>query len=523
MKLQKLTQMGLASAVALFVASGANAETLRFRLGEDPESLYNVETNSLTANTVIASYLLERLVYFDKNGDAKPWLAESWELNEAQTEITFKLRNGITFHDGEPFNADAVVYHFNTILAPESASPHLASMGPLTSIEALDDLTVKFTFSEPYAPFFNELAGATGGFNSPKAVEAAGSGYGRAPVGTGPYMIDQWIPGTEIKFVRNDNYHEQFRGDAVNKGAPHAEEILLSVISEDGVAQAALEAGELSASMLLSDTIAQFMDHPDFNTVIDETATNLMFLEFNHQKAPFDDVNMRKAIGYAIDRESALAAAWDGFGTAALGPLALGIPGFDGEVAAKYGTPYDPEKAKAILDDLGWVDSDGDGIRDKDGKPAEFLIKGYAGYAHSSRTLQVIQANLAQIGINVTLETADWGAFYPSLLDDGWDMDLMRWTARDAGILGELFRSPGHRQKLPANAPLDDLLTRCNSTVDPAARNECVSEAQRMLLENVTIVPIMSNWTVIATQGNVKDYTIDRMGYLIPGDVRIED
>ena len=512
-----------ASAALVVFANAVSAETLRFRLGEDPESLYNVETTSLTANQVIGQYMVERLVYFDQNGEVQPWLAVTWEINDAQTEITFNLRDGIAFHDGEPFNAEAVAFHFKTVMDPASASPNLARMGPLVSIDALDNLTVKFTFSEPYAPFFVTLADVAGGINSPTAVMAAGDQYGRHPVGTGPYVFGSWIRGSEIRMTRNENYHPQFRTDAANQSAPIAEEIILSVIAEDGVAQAALEVGELTAAELQADAIGLFVDNPDFNTVMDKTATNLVFLEFNHMRAPFDDPQMRKAIGHAVDRNAAVAAAWSGYASIALSPLSLGIPGFDGDIAEKYGTPYDPTKAAAILDELGWVDSDGDGIRDKDGKPAKFLIKSYAGFTHIQRTLQVIQANLADIGVTAELETADWGAFYPSLLEDDWDMDLMRWTSSDAGILTDLYRSPGHRQKIAPNPAIDDLLTRCDNTVDPAKRLGCVAEAQKALLETAIAVPILTNWLVIATQSNVQDYTIDYLGYLIPGDVRIAE
>jgi len=293
----------------LSVAGIAHAETLRFSIGEDPESLYNVATNSLTADGVINTYLLERLVYFDADGQAQPWLAESWEVSADQKTLTFQLRDGITFHDGTPFNAAAVVHHFDAIRDPNNASPQAAKLGPLNTVEALSENAVQFSFSDPYAPFFNTLAGEADGINSPSAVQAGSSGYGRSPVGTGPFKFESWLRGSEISLVRNDDYHGQVRADAVNQGAPHAERVVLSVISEAGVAQAVLEAGELTGAGLQADTIGQFVDHPDFTTVIDETATNLVFLEFNSAKAPWDNPDMRRAIGYAIDREAAAAAA----------------------------------------------------------------------------------------------------------------------------------------------------------------------------------------------------------------------
>ena len=157
------------SLAALLTASAnpATAQTVNLRLGEDPGTLYNIQTVLGTANTIINGYILERLVYFDENGAAKPWLAESWSVSDDQTEITFKLRDGIMFSDGTPFNAEAVAAQFSAVLDPANASPQLALHGPLESVEALDDLTVKFTYGAPFASAFSALADYAGGINSP--------------------------------------------------------------------------------------------------------------------------------------------------------------------------------------------------------------------------------------------------------------------------------------------------------------------------------------------------------------------
>jgi peptide/nickel transport system substrate-binding protein len=289
------------------------------------------------------------------------------------------------------------------------------------------------------------------------------------------------------------------------------------------VAQAALETGEVLSAAISDDAVASFVGDSNYNVVIDKNATNLVFLEFNYQKPPFDDPEFRRAIGYAIDRQAAVQAVRSGYGYAALSPLAFGIPGHSPEVAEEVGTPYDSEKAAEMFAELGWVDSDGDGILDKDGIPAKFEIRSYAGFTHIVRTLEIVQDNLKDLGIEVEIELADWGAFYPSLLEnDDWDMDLMRWTETDASVLTSLFRSPGHREKLSANPKVDDVLDRCDSTMDPDLRMECVAEAQQVLLDEMIAVPIITNWNIFVTGGNVKDYTLDYYGGLIPGDVWLE-
>lgn len=507
-------------AAALAAAAPATAQTVNLRLGEDPESLYNVQTNSLTANSVI-NYVVERLVYIDQDGSPQPWLASGWTVSDDQTQITFTLRDGLTFTDGTPFDAAAVVAQFDTILDPNVASPQLATQGPLKSVVATDDHTVVFTYSEPFAPAFNALSGVGAGINSPAAVKAEGDDYARKPVGTGPFLVRQWIPGTSITLTRNDSYHEQYRSDVENKGPAQVDTIVLNVIPEEGVAQAALETGELSAASLQADAIAQFVDNPDFKTIIDKSSGNEVFLEFNMHTPPFDDVTVRKAIGYAIDRKAAVEAAWGGYGQPAYSPLSAAIPGFDQKVADEYGTPYDPAKAKELFAQAGWTDSNGDGILDKDGKDAAFTILSYAGFTHIDRTLQVIQANLADIGVKIDLQTSDWGAFYPSLLDEGWDMDLMRWTWDDPDVLNQIYAGDGHRHKLIPNPEIDAILERCSTTMEPTARLSCVSDAQKAILENMVSVPVLTNWGVYAIQSNIDGYHFDHSGYLLATDLKV--
>jgi len=499
-------------------AMAQQTDTLRFRIGEDPETLYNVNTISLSANSALGDYMIERLVHIDRSGKASPLLAESWTVSTDQTQITFKLRSGIKFHDDTVFDAAAVKAQFDNILDPKNASPVKPFIGPLKSVEVIDPSTVRFTFEKPFAPFFNVLAGPSFGINSPTAVTRLGRTYGRSPVGTGPYKFKNWVAGTEINMERNPNFR-QFRSDAVNKGPALTEKVQLRVIQEEGVAQAALETGELTAAGLQADVITRFANDPKFNVVVAKNATNLVFLEFNMKRAPFNDPKFRRALSHAIDRKAAVEAAWSGYANEALGPLALGIPGFDKAVVDRHAAPFDPAKAKALFAEAGWTRVGGK--LTKDGKPANFLIKSYAGFTHIERTLAVVQSNLKDIGIETKLETADWGAFYPSLLRDEYDMDLMRWTFNDPVVLSNLFRDTGHRKVLMPNPDIDAILNRCDGLMDPEARLTCISEAQKILLEQMTIVPVLTNWIVIATQKNVEQYNLDFNGALIAADVRI--
>jgi peptide/nickel transport system substrate-binding protein len=506
-----LAGIGLASPAA---AQG----DLRFRLLDEPESLYNVQLMAATANGIIGTFLTERLVYFGPDGKPQPWLAESWSISPDQTEVTFKLRTGVKFHDGTAFDSAAVKFHFDRVMDPQVASPVRAMIGPLKSVEAPDAQTVKFKFDKPFAPFFGNLAQASLGFNSPAAVQKYGRQYGRNPVGTGPYKLKSW-QGSEIVLERYAGY-KQWRADAVNKGIARAPTVTLTVIREEAVAMAALETRELTTAIMVGDAIQKAEKNPKLKLIISPRANNIMFLEMNQNRPPFDDPVFRRALMYAVDREAIAKAAFAGYGVPALSPLAPGIPGYSKEVAEKYGTPFDAAKAKALLAEAGWKPGP-DGVLQKDGRQARFKLKTYSGFAYVERATAVLQNNLEDVGIKVDIEGSDWGTFYPGLLKGDWDVALVRWGWHDAGVLTNLFRSPGHRKSLKPNAEQDALLDKCNTLVDPDQRAACVGEAQKMLLQNATMVPIATNFTVIASQPDVQDYTLDFFNYLIAGDVRV--
>ena len=513
--------LGLAAgALALARHRPAHAATkeLRFRLVEDPEMLWSGQSVSLTVNTVVGTYLVERLVYQGTDGRPQPWLAESWDFSEDAKQITFKLRQGVKFHDATDFDAAAVKFHFDTILDPARASPVRPIIAALESVDVVDPATVRFNFSRPFAPFMTLLGGGAYGINSPTAVQRLGRQYGRRPVGTGPYRFVSWAPGTEIVLERNPTFR-QLRADAVNKGAPYADRITLSVIPEEGVAYSALMTRELAAAELQTDTVERLARDRNFKLVVDENGKNLSFLEFAF-RPPFDDPRMREAVSWALDRAAIVRAAYAGYAVEVRGPMSRGIPGYDEAVAQQFGTGYDPQRARAILADLGWTDPGRRGVLSKDGKEARFALRSYSNPV-AERILAVTQRNLAEVGIQVSLSTSDWGSFYPGLLRDGWDINFMRWTSFDPFVLVQLFRHPGHRRALPRFDGLDEALSGIETTLDPARRQTFVSEAQKLLLQNRVIVPLLTNFNVTIIQAGLENYVPDAFNLVKPGDLRM--
>lgn len=485
-------------------------DTLSFAIALDPETLDNAKTTSETVAAILEQYVLENLVYFDQEGNVQGLLAESFDVSSDGLEITFHLRQGVKFTDGTDFNADAVKFHFDRIMDPATASPALAYIPTLSKVDVVDPYTVKFTFSQPDAGFWVVMTYAYFGFNSPTAIKAAGDEYGRHPIGTGPFMFESWIPGSQLTFVKNPDF-KQYRNDVINKGPAYADKLILYVIPEAGTVRAALQTGEILASNISADILPDFVSDPNFTISINKQATSIQFLEFNNEKPPFDNVDFRKAISYAIDRQSIVTNSRGGYADAMLNLLAPGLPSYDASIGKTYGAAYDPEKAKQILADLGWK-LGADGVLVKDGMRASWTIKSYSGFAYVNRSLEVIQQNLKDIGIETKIELSDWSAFYPSLLEDSLDMDMMRWSWSDSGVLNVLWRSPGYRGHMPEDPVLDPVLDQLMTTMDPVKRAEVSRQAQQMLLEKMVAVPLQSNWIISAVRSNVMGYHLDYFG-----------
>lgn len=504
----------LAAACAL----PAGAQTLRFRLLADPETLYNVQSISNIVDGVVGTYLTERLVYLDGNGQPQPWLAESWAIAADQKSVTFKLRQGVKFHDGTAFDAAAVKFHFDSILDARNASPVRPSLGPLEGVEVIDANTVRLRFARPFGPLFNNLSLGFMGFNSPTAVTKLGRGYGRKPVGTGPFRLVSWQPGREIRLERYEGYR-QWRSDARHRGPALAQTVLLRIVREDTVAAEALEAGELTSANLLPDAVPRLEADKRFRVVKDSNVRQLAFIDLNQRRTPFDDPAFRRAISQAIDRQAVVRGAFGGYATPMTVPLAPGIPGHDKALAAKAELGYAPERAREALRAAGWAPGP-DGVLQRQGRAARFVLRGVAGSDAVDRALAIVQSNLKAVGIEVRIETSDWGAFYPGLAKDDWDLAMMGWTWPDGSVMGNLWRSPGHRQHLRAYPELDATFERCDTTLDPVTRNRCLGQAQALMVAQVTTIPVYSAWLLYAVQAGVEDFHLDGNRYLLPGDVK---
>lgn len=465
----------------------------------EPESL-DPHKATLLVSTYVLNLVYDRLVYLDAARKPRPWLAQSWTVAEGGRKITFVLHDGIKFTDGTPLNAKAVAFTFSRLMSKATASPNARQMGPLEQVEALNDRTVTFTWSKPYAPAFVMLAGSQMGIVSPAGVEKYGAQFGRNPVGSGPFTLKSWDSGKEMVFAQNAAY-KNLRSDVSNGGAPYVDEILIRLVPEEGTRMAALETGELQLGWAPIQDIEKIRSEHKLQLFTRQKGTSWEYIEFNASTAPFSDIDVRRAVGYAVGPKDILAASYI-YGDLIKSPLPIGTTGYDAAVGSRYGFSPDTGKAQALLR----------------GKQIPPLTLTTWNAPQAVRAVQVIQAQLGALGMQVRLETIDAGTFLAKLRQGNFQFAFNRTTWPDPQILAETFLSPG-RDKQFSDPKLDAVLEEIVTTVDPAKRQQVVAQAQRMVLEDAACVPLFSDQFIVAARNDVHGYRFDALGLPMYQDV----
>ena len=480
-------------AVLLTVFAGPTAaqtsdETLVVGQIAEPKSL-DPQTVTATNDFRILVNVFDGLVRFKRGTlEVEPALATDWTLSDDQLTYTFNLREGVTFHDGTPFDAEAVKFTFDRMLDPDHPQ-HGTGPFPLAfffsmveAVETPDPMTVTFQLKEPFAPFLSNLAYPTGLIVSPSAVAESGQGFARAPVGTGAFRFTEWTPDEAVTLARNPDYWD---------GAPSMETIVFRPIP-DAAARASdmLSGGIDIMAEVPPASLAAFRDNPNF-VVHEETGPHLWFLILNTREGPFSDKRVRQAVNYAIDKESLIDDVLQGTADIAAGPIP---PAFgwanDGSVQPY---PHDPEKARELIRQAG-----------VEGASLTFYVaEGGSGMLDPVAMAEAIQADLKAVGLNARIETYEWNTFLSNVnpgLAGKADMAEMAWMTNDPDTLPFLaLRSDampetgGFNAGYYANAEVDRLLAEARRTTDPAARGALYNQVQAIIHEDAPWA-FIANW-----------------------------
>ncbi len=516
-----LGAMGVATpAVAMTAAAQEPGGAMTRAVTTDPETLDPHMTSNGSAWTVFTT-IYSSLVYQDIDLTFKGLLADSWEISEDNLELTFVLKDGVTFHDGSVCDAEAVKYTFERLAAVGAKNP-LYEMAQALTVEVIDPLTVKFIFEEPNAAFFNAISGGYGGIFAPEATEAAGDDYGRQPVGTNAFKLKDWQTGS---LVTLESFPETVavEGYFENQGAPYIEELSFKVIPETFAQVASLETGEVDAAELTATDLPRFENNDQYE-ILTSTDAELGYLGLTRIRPLMSDPNVRKAIAHAINRDEIVNTIFEGgLAEPAYTPLPPSVPGYD-ESLVELSPQYDVEAAKALLEEAGWVEGD-DGIREKDGERLAPSL--YTTTATTSGQLAtLIQAQLRLAGIEVEINQLEVAALLDFTPKGEHDMLLLSWGWSDPDVL-YLFLSTDRMETSNrvhySNPDFDALLVEGQQTMDQEARMAVYLEAQKILLEDLPWVPLYMPITKLAVAKRVQGAQVFPTGGLLLNDAWIDD
>jgi peptide/nickel transport system substrate-binding protein len=401
---------------------------------------------------------------------------------------TFELREGVAFHDGSPFNAEAVKFNFERMLDPEHPQ-HDTGPFPLSfffsavdTVSAENEHTVVFTLKEPYAPFLSNLAYPTGLIVSPTAVREHGKDYGRNPAGTGAYRFAEWEANAKVVLTRNDAYWN---------GAPPLEALVYRPITDANTRVAEMLAGGLDVMVEVPpDSVGRFRDDDRF-TVHEQAGPHVWFLILNAREGPFNDKRVRQAANYAIDKQAIVENILQGTAEVAAGPTPPAFAWAYDEALEPY--PHDPDKARELLQQAGY-----------DGEPVTFYVtEGGSGMLDPVAMGTAIQADLKAVGMPVEIETYEWNTFLGKVnpgLEGKADMAEMAWMTNDPDTLpflalrsGAFPEDGGFNSGYYSNPAVDKLLEAARRSTDQTERAKLYKQMQRLVVEDAPWV-FVANW-----------------------------
>ena len=490
----------LMTAALLAVAAPATAQTppnvLVVGQVAEPKSL-DPQAVTATNDFRILVNIYEGLVRFRKGTmEVEPALATRWTISEDGLTYTFELREGVAFHDGTPFDAEAVKFTFDRML--ETDHP-LHDTGPfplafffstIDAVSVVDPLTVEFTLQEPFAPFLSNLAYPTGLIVSPAAVTDAGKEFGRRPVGTGPFRFETWEPEDRVTISRNEDYWG---------AAASLEAVEFRPIADAAVRTAQMLSGGIDLMVEApAGNLATFRTDPGF-TVHEEAGPHLWFLILNTTEGPFADKRVRQAVNYAINKPAIIDNVLKGSAEIAAGPIP---PAFDwANDGSVEPYPYDPERARELIREAG-----------VEGASLTFYVaEGGSGMLDPVAMAIAIQADLKAVGLDARIETYEWNTFLSNVnpgLEGKADMAEMAWMTNDPDTLPFLaLRSDavpdngGFNAGYYANPEVDRLLAEARRSTDQETRGALYRQIQQ-------IVHADAPWAFVA---NRKQNAVSRM------------
>ena len=440
--------------LALTLAAPAHArDVLRFGMQLEPPILDPTSGAAAAIDEVATGSIFEGLARTGPGGQIEPALAESWEIAPDGRLYVFHLRHGVRFQDGAPFDASVVKFSLDRARAPGSLNAQKAYLSVIGHVETPDPYTVRLLLSRPSAVLIHVLTWGDAAMVSPRTAATDAT----APVGTGPFRLQQWRRGDSITLVRNPTYW----------GPPsRLRAMVIKFIADPTAAAAAMKAGDLDAfpGFPAPETVAEIRRDPRF-TVVVGTTQGKTILALNNAKAPFSDLRVRRALAHAVDRRAVIDGAMFGYGQ----PIGSHFPPQDPDYIDLTGLyPHDVAKARALLAQAGY--------------PNGFdAVLRLPPPSYARRSGEIIAAQLAQAGVRVRIENLEWAQWLGRVYGDhDFDMTIVAHTEpMDYGVYGRDSYYFGYH-----SAAYKALLTAADSAVDPGQRHRLLQALQRQIAQD---------------------------------------
>ncbi|MDN4495013.1 ABC transporter substrate-binding protein [Ureibacillus aquaedulcis] len=460
----------------------------------DPAIVTDGESFKVTEN------VYETLLNFgEQDTTINPGLAKEWEVSEDGLTYTFHLQEGVKFHDGTDFNAEAVVknverwkggaeeqfYYFHSMFKAEGEDI-------IASVEAVDELTVVFTLSRPQAPFLKNIAMSPFAIASPTAFEAAGESFGDNPVGTGPFKFVEWKRNESITVEKNPEYWQE--------GLPKLDTIIFRAIPDNSARLNDLMSGAIDLADGINPSDATIVESNSELQLIERPSMNIGYLGLTNTRPPFDNKLVRQAVNYAIDKQAIVDAFFQGRAEVAVNPMPSTISGYNDEIA---GYEYDPEKAKELLAEAGY-----------DGSEIELwampVPRPYM--PDGQKVAEAIQKNLSDVGIPSKIVSFEWATYLEKAKNGEADAFLLGWTGDNGDADNFIYTLldkdtiGSNNYAYYSNDEVHELLIAAQSEIDEEKRIELYKQAQEIIHDDAPWVPLAHSTPLLAGKKGVTGY-----------------
>jgi nickel ABC transporter nickel/metallophore binding protein len=453
--------------------------------------------------------VFESLVSYGEGGQIRPNLAESWQMSPDNLTLTLKLRSGVVFHDGTPFDSAAAKWNFNRWVGL-AEHDWLPVSTKIAAIDTPDPQTLVLKFKEPYYAALQELSLVRPvRFLSPKSVDAQGK-FSK-PIGTGAYKLAEYIRDRKIVFTRNENYWRE---------KPALTKVEFDIIPDGQTRVAALLSkevdligGEYLGGIPL-ESVAKLQNNPNIDVIVSEGTTTYL-VRLNYRKAPFDSVQVRRALNYAVNRNDLSTKVFRNLATPAKGFFPPNIPYVTHTNSELY--TYKPDQASKLLAEAGWQMGP-DGIRVKDGQPLNLtMLINNDLFPQSKPMAEVIQANFKAVGVNLQLRSVDSGAIIEAIKQGNFDMTLglSYGSPYDPhSSVKDFFASTkDNDDRYYTDPQLDSMIDRVLKTTTEAERQSQYNQIWEYMDEKAVAIPVLFSKRVYAVSKDVKGFKLASTEY----------